>query len=303
MTPTSTLIGQAGDVSAAPRSDYLRPADLDEALRLRARARGAVVVAGGTDLMVAANLRGWAPAALLDISRVDELCRVDDTGGLIRLGAGVTFGTILHGYAHRLPGLALAARTVGSAQIRQRATLGGNLATGSPAGDSHPALLALDAQIEMRSLRGARLVPLADFFLGPQRTVLAPDELITAVLVQPHTGPQLFAKVGRRSAMAIALCSLALSIHPNGQRVRVAFGAAAPTARRAWAAERFLVESMRAVGGDTLPAELVAEFVRLVREAADPIDDIRTTADYRRHALGVLAERAVCRAWREVQCD
>ena len=190
-----------------------------------------------------------------------------------------------------LPGLAMAARTVGSPQIRNRGTVGGNLGTASPAGDCHPVLLVAGAEVEVASVRGTREIPAGEFFTGPKRNALAPDELITAVLVPSATGPQLFAKVGTRNAMVIAVCSLALALpawkvmRPD---VRVALGSAGPVPLRATAAEELLAGEL-ATG--RLTDAVVRRFGQLVAAAAQPIDDVRGTAAYRRHALDVLARR------------
>ena len=217
----------------------------------------------------------------------------------MRIGSGVTFARLQTECAAELPAVAMAARTVGSAQIRERATIGGNLGTGSPAGDGHPALLVADAVVEVASVRGTRRVPVSELFTGPGRIGIEPDEIITAVSAEPGHGPQTFSKVGRRGAMAIALCSFALSVDFAKSRVRAAIGSAAPVPLRAVEAERFLEQEL--LGKVPAPA-VVREFARLVTSAASPIDDIRTTADYRRHALGVLAGRAVRWVWKDYRC-
>ncbi|RRR97459.1 FAD binding domain-containing protein [Glycomyces terrestris] len=232
--------------TAAPaRPAFHRPAAVDEAVRLLAEHPEAVPVAGGTDLMVAVNYRLARPEAMLDLTGVAELREWADEGDAVRIGSGVPYARITAELAAVLPGLAAAARTVGSPQIRNRGTLGGNLATASPAGDGHPPLLATGATVEIASAAGARRVPIGEFFLGPKRSALRPGELVTAVTVPKAAGPQQFLKVGTRNAMVIAVCSFALALDP----------------------------------------------------AARPIDDVRGTADYRRHALAVCAARALRRVW------
>ena len=203
----------------------------------------------------------------------------------------------------RLPGLALAARTVGSPQIRNRGTIGGNLGSASPAGDCHPCLLASGALVEAASVRGTRLVPIEDFFTGVKRNALAPDELITAVRITPPAGPQQFAKIGTRNAMVIAVAAFALVLHPGRRSVGTGIGSAAPTPIRAGEAETFLAGTLAAAGlwesRADLPEPVLTEFGRLVGAAARPIDDIRGTAAYRRHALSVLARRTLTWAWQE----
>jgi CO/xanthine dehydrogenase FAD-binding subunit len=178
--------------------------------------------------------------------------------------------------AELLPALAEASRTVGSPQIRNRGTIGGNLGTASPAGDALPPLLMEGAEVEVASVRGVRSMPLAEFLVGPKRNALAEDELVVAVVVRSSGAPQTFMKVGPRNAMVIAVCSLALATDRDRGEIRAAFGSAAPVPR--------LV---------TAPLEEADGFPELVAAAASPIDDIRGTAAYRSHALRVLARRAL----------
>jgi CO/xanthine dehydrogenase FAD-binding subunit len=270
--------------------DFESPASLGDALAVKDSRPDAVPVAGGTDVMVGINFGRISPPVLLDLTRIPELTVIDTSGPLVRIGASVTYTRLISELGGVLPGLAAAARTVGSPQIRNRGTIGGNLGTASPAGDCHPALLVADASVAVESVRGVRVIPANSFFTGPKRNALEPDELITAVLIPPATGPQLFAKVGTRNAMVIAVCSLAIALP-----ARVAIGSAAATPRRATAAEEFLA------GAGEITDSVVRRFGELVAAAADPIDDVRGTADYRRHALGVLARRMLTWA-REAAC-
>jgi CO/xanthine dehydrogenase FAD-binding subunit len=206
--------------------------------------------------------------------------------------------------ADDLPGLAIAARTVGSPQIRNRGTVGGNLGSASPAGDCHPPLLAAGAEVEVASAAGSggpRRVPIDEFFTGPKETALAPGELIQAVHVPAATGPRQFAKVGTRNAMVIAVCSFALALDPGRGRVGTGIGSAGPTPLRARAAEEFLHGVLGSEGlwesRGPLGEAAVARFGELVAGAARPIDDVRGTAAYRVHALGVLARRTLSWAW------
>jgi CO/xanthine dehydrogenase FAD-binding subunit len=249
--------------------------------------------------MVELNFDRRRPAALLDLTRVAELADWAVDGDVVRLGAGVSYTRIITELATRLPGLAGAARTVGSPQIRNRGTVGGNLGSASPAGDAHPPLLAADAVVEVASVRGVRRVPVGEFFTGPKRSVLAPDELIAAVRVAPAGGPQQFAKVGTRNAMVIAVCSVAVALHPSTRRVGTGIGSAAPTPVRAPAAAEFAAEALPWDAPGELPDPLLGRFGDLVAAAAAPIDDVRGTAAYRRHALAVLARRTLSWAWRE----
>ncbi|GAA2129199.1 FAD binding domain-containing protein [Glycomyces algeriensis] len=273
---------------------FHRPAELDEALRLLAAHPEAVPVAGGTDLMVAVNYRHTRPAAMLDLTRLAELREWSDEGDAIRIGSGVPYTRIIAELATVLPGLAAAARTVGSPQIRNRGTLGGNLATASPAGDGHPPLLATGADIEIASTAGTRTVPVTAFFTGPKRSVLAPGELITAVTVPKAAGPQQFLKVGTRNAMVIAVCSLAVALDRDARRLGTGIGSAGPTPLTAPDADLIELPWNRP---DLFNDALAAEFGRRVAAAARPIDDVRGTAAYRRHALAVCAARALRRVW------
>jgi CO/xanthine dehydrogenase FAD-binding subunit len=197
-----------------------------------------------------------------------------------------------------LPGLAQASRTVGSPQIRNRGTIGGNLGSASPAGDAHPPLLAAGAVVELASVSGVRRVPAGEFFTGPKKSVLAPDELIAAVLLPSAPGPQQFAKVGTRNAMVIAVCSVAVALDVDSRRVGTGIGSAAPTPVRAPDAEALSAELPWETRGD-LPESLARRFGELVAAAAAPIDDVRGTAAYRRNALSVLGRRTLTWAWTE----
>jgi CO/xanthine dehydrogenase FAD-binding subunit len=273
----------------------LRPADLAEALAMR-RDVACVPLAGGTDVMVELNFDRRRPEAILDLTEVAELRGCATVGDQQRIGAGTTY-VQLQQLAGVLPGLALAARTVGSPQIRNRGTIGGNLGAASPAGDCHPVLLATRAAVELTSLRGTRVVPIDDFFLAPKRSALQADELITAALVPTARGPQQFAKVGTRNAMVIAVCSFALALDRDARTVGTGIGSAGPTPLRANEAEDFLAseldEAVAWHGGATLTDSAIARFGSLVAGAATPIDDVRGSAAYRRHALAVLAQRTL----------
>ncbi|MBF9132050.1 FAD binding domain-containing protein [Plantactinospora sp. S1510] len=283
--------------------DFLQPTTWAEALALRAEHPDALPVAGGTDVMVELNFARRRPPALLDLSRVAELAKWDADPGGLRLGAGVPYRRIVTELSGRAPGLAMAARTIGSPQIRNRGTIGGNLGSASPAGDALPPLLAAGATVELASVRGVRRVPVAGFCTGPKRSVLAPDELIAAILLGPTTGPEQFAKVGTRNAMVIAVCSFALVLRMATREVGTGIGSAAPTPVRAPEAEDLLRAELPWDGWGDLPGPLVRRFGELVAAAASPIDDVRGTAAYRRHALGVLARRSLVRAWDEHRSD
>ena len=281
---------------------FLRPATLAEALEAKAAHPGALPIAGGTDVMVELNFDLRRPAALLDLTGVPELRDWSRDGDTIRLGAGVSYTRVIDELGADIPGLAIAARTVGSPQIRNRGTVGGNLGAGSPAGDCHPPLLASQAVVEVASVRGSRTVAIGEFYTGVKRTALAPDELIVAVLIEPAPGPQQFAKIGTRNAMVIAVCSFALALDPGRRQVGTGIGSAGPTPLRAREAEEFLAGELPWEEGDALSSEVAERFGELVAAAARPIDDVRGSARYRRHALGVLARRSLTWAWEEYRC-
>ena len=257
--------------------DVLTPSSLGEALHFKAEHPDAVPIQGGTDVMVALNFDRLRPDRVLNLNEVGELRGFSRENGTLRLGAGLTYSEAMqHPLAGDLPALAEASRTVGSPQIRNRGAIGGNLGTASPAGDALPPLLIEGAEIELASTRGTRRVPLAEFLVGPKRNALAEDELIVAVLVRPSGQPQTFMKVGPRNAMVIAVCSLALVADRERGELRAAYGSSGPV-----------------VGLVTAPLSAADTFPDLVAEAASPIDDVRGTAAYRRHALRVLTGRAL----------
>jgi CO/xanthine dehydrogenase FAD-binding subunit len=274
--------------------EFLQPPTWREALAGRAAHPDATAIWGGTDVMVELNFARRRPGALLDLTRVDELSRWSAEDGWFRIGAGVSYTRVIDELGAALPGLAMASRTVGSPQIRNRGTIGGNLGSSSPAGDALPPLYASGADVELCSVRGSRRLKVEEFVVGPKRNVLAPDELIAAVWVPAAGGPQQFAKVGTRNAMVIAVCSFALSLDDG--RVGTCIGSAAPTPVRAREAEAFAGELDPEA---PLSDAAAARFGELVAAAASPIDDVRGTAAYRRHALGVLARRTLTWAWKE----
>jgi CO/xanthine dehydrogenase FAD-binding subunit len=256
--------------------DVLTPGTLDEALRLKAEHPDAWPIQGGTDVMVALNFDRGRPQAMLNLNEVRELRGYRREKGALRLGSGLTYAEIEHGELRDvLPALAEASRTVGSPQIRNRGTIGGNLGTSSPAGDAIPPLLVEDAEVECASVRGTRRIPVGEFVTGVKRNVLEPDELITAVWLTPSRAPQTFMKIGPRNAMVIAVVSLAVSA---GDELRASFGSASP--------KPVLV---------TAPRDEAGSFAERVAAAASPIDDVRGTERYRRHAIKVLTDRALKR--------
>ncbi|MBA3396928.1 MAG: FAD binding domain-containing protein [Deltaproteobacteria bacterium] len=268
---------------------YLRPRDLDEGLHARAEHADWTVLAGGTDLLVNANHRA-APVGMIDLWRLADLCfvRVEKTS--VAIGAGTTWTEVERHPAIRakLAPLALAAREIGALQIQARGTLGGNVGTSSPVGDSLPALLALDAELEVASVRGHRRVPYREWCTGYRTTHLAADELIIAahVPVPDATTRTSWRKVGTRRAQSISKVMGAAAITLDGDVVvsaRVALGAIANRPIRITAVEDAVRGQRLGVAGDAARAAL--------RGAIQPIDDVRSTATYRREVAENLVAR------------
>jgi len=274
-----------------------QPRSWAEALQEKADRPELVPIAGGTDVMVELNFDRRRPAGLLDLTRIPEITSWSVDDGVVELGAGVTYTQVMADLADLLPGLAAASRTVGSPQIRNRGTVAGNLGSASPAGDAHPPLLAGGATVVLESVSARREVPVADFFTGVKRSVLEPDELIRSVLVPVATGPQQFSKIGTRNAMVIAVASFGLALDAGSRRVGTGIGSAAPTPRTAPDAEDLVSAELDWDGGTEPDADVVRRFGELVAQAADPIDDVRGSAAYRRHALAVMARRTLGWAW------
>ncbi len=260
--------------------EALHPTSLAEAVD--ALDDGVTPLAGGTDLMVEVNFGHARPERVMTLRRLPELVAWEGS----RIGAGVTWRRIEREGPRAL---AQAARTVGSPQIRNAGTLGGNVATASPAGDGLPFLAAVDARIELTSREGTRQVPWDQFFTGVKRTVRRPDELITAVFL-PEELPERheFAKIGVRNAMVIATVCAVVTRRGDG-RTTVALGSVAPTPMRARQAEEM-------ISAEANPSDAALDhFARLVSEETEPISDHRSTAAYRRHAAGVLVRRLLVR--------
>ena len=261
--------------------DIHTPRSLEDALTLKAELPDARFIQGGTDVLVELNFDRTRPAALINLNEVPELRGFSTEGETVVLGAGLTYAEAMADpLAGTFPALAEASRTVGSPQIRNRGTIGGNLGTSSPAGDALPPLVIGDAEVCVASVRGERRIPIGDFVLGVKRNALAADELVVSVRLKPTGSPQTFMKVGPRNAMVISVCSLALEVDRERGEIRAAFGSSAPTVRLVTAS---IDEA------DAFPAR--------VAEAASPIDDVRGTAAYRRHALRVLTGRALERCF------
>ena len=265
------------------------PASLGEALSLRASG-GYRPIAGGTDLMVQLAADVAEPDAVLDLSRLTELKGVSTDGYEVTIGALTTYTELRHSpvISARLRALAEAASTIGAAQIQNRGTIGGNVCNASPAGDTLPVLLAVDAQFDLASVRGERTVPAREFWTGYRQLALTDDELLVrvrfAVDRMRHTR---FRKVGTRAAQAISKVVIALSYRSDGgvwRDVRVALGSVAPTPIRATATEAALE--------GTHPSEAVADQVaQVLAGEIQPIDDVRSSAVYRRSVSARVLHR------------
>jgi CO/xanthine dehydrogenase FAD-binding subunit len=272
------------------------PVTLAEALEELAAYPDTVPLAGGTDLMVAINFGRERPQRVMSLRRIGELAELDQEG-LVRCGALVTYTRMLAEL--RDPVMRQASRTVGSPQIRNAGTLGGNLGTCSPAGDTLPALAALDATVVLASRQGQRRLPLTDFMTGPKQPDRRPDELVLGAEWHPSGEAQVFSKAGTRNAMVIAVANCALVVDGASRRVGVALGSVGPVILRAAGAERFAEGLLGELGWGLplqLPESALVEFGRLAAETARPIDDVRGTAAYRRHLVAVMARRALERA-------
>lgn len=271
--------------------DYHRPATLEEAWRLAAADPEARFVAGGTDVMVRIREGKITPRALISLGRISDLARIA-IGPTVVIGAGVRVAELEHNASirHALPVLSQAAALLGSTQIRNVATLGGNLCNASPCADLAPPLLVHEARARIATSGGAREIPLASFFVGPRASVLAPGEVLSAVVVDPPAPSTraVFLKQGR-VRMDIALASVAVLLDTDGARcskARVAAGSLGPCPMRLTEVEGILT-------GSTLDAATLARARAAAESEVRPISDVRAGADYRRHLAGALLERAV----------
>lgn len=275
-------------VTARPRT----LADVFDALAERPDAQ---VLAGGTDFMVEVNFGHRRPQAVVAVRRVQELQGYEIGDDEVDIGAATTWTQVERELVDVLPALAAAARTVGSPQMRNAATVGGNVGTASPAGDGLPVLLAADASVILASRSGQRTVPLGEFITGVKRTILQPGEIITRIRVPRLHGPQEFLKVGTRNAMVISICCAALLVDRTSQTVRIGLGSVAPTPVRAPDAEAYIAGEIDWDGLSAAPGA-VTRFGELVRNAVRPISDHRSTAEYRTRAVHVIATRALERS-------
>jgi CO/xanthine dehydrogenase FAD-binding subunit len=276
-------------------TQYLAPKTLDEALELLAEyGDRAVVLAGGTDVGVDLNLGKSNPDVLVYIGHLSELNYIKEEGGALRIGALATHADIASSplVMEKAGVLAEAAATIGGPAIRNAGTVGGNIVNASPASDAATPLLAMGASVKLVSAKGERTLPLADFFVGPGWTAIAPGELVAEISIPLTAAPSAgkFLKLGNRKAMICALVNTAavVSFAEGGgvQDVRIALGSVAPTPVRAYQAEAELQ-------GKSLTPDLIAKAGTLAAEAASPIDDARASAWYRKEMVKVLVERAL----------
>ena len=268
------------------------PSSLAEATQLLSNNPDAHLLTGGTDMMVEVNFNHRHPETIIALRNIPEIQQwsVDTASGIVHIGSSVPYATMEHGdLAQALPALAEAARTVGSPQIRAAGSIGGNLGTCSPAGDSLPVLSALDAVVHLRSDTSSRSVSFAEFMVGPKKNSRMANEIITGVSIPMTNGWQGYAKVGVRNAMVISVASVCLAIHDG--KVRVALGSVGPTIIRCNESEAWI----NSVGLENVNQSIAKEFGEHVRAESRPIDDHRSTAEYRRHAVGVLAARLLLR--------
>ena len=275
-----------------------QPSCLQEALRALKTAPGTGILAGGTDFMVEVNYGHRRPDSVLSLRFIDELRHWHRADSTLVLGSGLRFADIVSSeIADLAPALAQAARTIGSPQIRNAGTIGGNIATASPAGDAIPVLAALDAVVNIKSIDRERSIAISEFITGVKQTTLADDELVVSVSIPVAAGPQEFLKIGKRNAMVIAVSNLALVTDRNRQKVGCALGAVGPTIIRCKAAEQFIEKRIDWDGGTSLDASDCVRFGELCAQAAQPIDDHRSTASYRVRSVSIMAQRAINRAF------
>jgi CO/xanthine dehydrogenase FAD-binding subunit len=290
----STVSGSCARIQSALMAVHL-PDSVEAAVGHLADEPAATVLAGGTDLMVEVNEGHRRPdRTVVVVNRIPELRSWRRDASSVTIGAAVSYREIERGaLAGLVPALAEASRTVGSPQIRNAGTLGGNLGTCSPAGDGLPVLAALDSMIELASATGRRSMPVTEFMVGPKRTALAPGEMIVSVTLPLVDGWQGYAKVGVRNAMVIAIASACVVLDRDRQRAAIALGSVGPTILRCPQAEELLSSALdwATFAVDDAALAQVATMVE-----SRPITDHRSSAEYRRHGVGVLVRRLVQRA-------
>jgi CO/xanthine dehydrogenase FAD-binding subunit len=274
------------------------PTSLNDALVALRQTPNARLLQGGTDTMVEINFNHFKPQHIVALRKVEELRRysLGADSKSVHIGSGVPYKVLeAEPFLSIVPALAQASRTVGSPQIRAAGSLGGNLGTCSPAGDGLPVLSALDAVIHLRSIDEQRDILIHDFMVGVKRNARKDDEIITGVTMPILRGFQGYSKVGVRNAMVISVASACLAIDQVGSTVRLALGAVGPTIIRCRETEQWLSTEVD-IASSKFSNSIAVEFGRRAALEARPIDDHRSTAEYRRHAISVLAQRLLLKA-------
>lgn len=277
----------------------LIPQSLHDALAAATANPDAQIIQGGTDLMVEINFNHRKPTDVIALRRVDEIRNYVVTADKknVVIGSGLPYREMEHGeLAKLLPALAQAARTVGSPQIRAAGSIGGNLGTCSPAGDALPVLSALDAVINLQTATTSREISVHDFMVGVKRNARQPGELIVSTTLPIINGWQGYAKVGVRNAMVISIASCCLVIDREKGSIGVALGSVGPTIIRCRETEQWLAMQIDLKNISIVAPNLLKEFGDRVAKESKPIDDHRSTAAYRRHAVATLSRRLLTRA-------
>ena len=273
--------------------------ELTTALAALREHEDARVIQGGTDLMVEINFNHVKPTTIISLRDIASLRTIrQDQPGVLSIGSGVPYSVIeAEPVLSAIPALAQAARTVGSPQIRAAGSLGGNLGTCSPAGDTLPVMFALDAMIHLNTVDSTRVVSIHDFMTGVKRSIRQHDEIITSVDFPIVKGWQGYSKVGVRNAMVISVASACLVADHEHADVRIALGSVGPTIIRCRESEAWLKANQDLSAGAFISPQLAEEFGKRAAAESSPIDDHRSTAQYRRHAISVLASRLLRKAY------
>ncbi len=284
------------------RFEYYEPKTIKEAVELLAKYRGeAKILAGGTDLLVAMKQRVIEPKVIINIKRIRELRFIEDRGDYLAIGATTTLREIEKNpvVKEKFPALLEAVKAMAGTQIRNMATIGGNLCNASPAADTAPPLIVYEAKVKIIGPRGERIVPVEKFFKWVKQTIMEPDELLTEIMIPyhpPNTG-SAFIKIAR-VAMDLAKVNVAVALRVDDRNVvewvRIALGSVAPTPVRAPSVEKALT-------GKEFKLETVEEAAKLVVNDISPITDIRSTAEYRREVSKVIVRDALIRAYNRVR--
>ncbi len=280
------------EIRPLPRFEYFAPSTLGDVVKLlKEHGDGARLLAGGTDLLQNMKKRITSPSAIVDLNKVPELAFIEMRGNELCIGATMRLNEIkdAHVVQEKASVFAEAIGFLACHPIRNRATIGGNLCNASPAADTAPPLLALDASVKLQGPDGEKLVLLSEFFTGPGKTVRRPDEVLREVIIPCREGRSAFLKLGRRKGFTLSIASVAaFGAITDGKfdEVRVALGAVAPTPIRSQKVEE-------ALKGKEISEELIEKTAELVKEEVNPITDIRASAAYRREMACVLTKRAL----------